>query len=161
MRDIRVIDSNRGVCIFAGDEGFVNNINLENIFAECWIFSGAWWGKGEGFVVCSENITGKISGITFENCRFSEENPSVIAGEAVHNVTLKECVFKKIHGYAHDFYRNKLDLSPNLGTLESVVFEPGNKLYVCNTNKGEIVLKNTAVNDWSETMRQQPRYYCR
>lgn len=145
VRDIRVIESNRAVCIFAGDGGFVDNVKLENIFAESRIFSGNWWGKGEGFVLCSENTTGKISGVTFKNCSFAEENPSVIAGSGVYNVSLDGCKFKKISGNAHGFYRNKLDLAPNIGSLESVAFKANEKLYILNTNKEEVILNGTDI----------------
>ena len=145
VRDLRVAVSNRAVCIFAGNDGFVDNIKLENIIAESRIFSGNWWGKGEGFVVCSENTNGRISGITFKNCSFAEENPSVIAGKGICNVKLEKCRFKKISGNAHDFYRNKLDLAPNIGSLKSAAFKPDDKLYMLNINKEEVILSGTDI----------------
>ena len=96
-------------------------------------------------MLCSENTNGKISGVAFKNCSFAEENPSVIAGSGVYNVSLDGCRFKKIGGNAHVFYSNKLDLAPNIGSLESVAFKPDDKLYILNTNKEEVILNGTDI----------------
>lgn len=50
VRNIKVSASNRAVCVFAGNGGFVENICVDGIDSMSRIYSGNWWGKGEGFV---------------------------------------------------------------------------------------------------------------
>lgn len=145
VRDVRVIHSNRAVCIFAGDDGFVDDVVVDGMTAETSVYSGCWWGKGEGFVLCSENADGSISNISFKRCRFDEENPSVIAGEKISGITLDNCVFKKHVGNAHEFYKNKLDLAPNVSTLQTADFKLHEKLYMKNTSMSEIRLVDTEI----------------
>jgi polygalacturonase len=80
VKDIKILPSNRGISIFSGDDGIVENVKVENVQCETRIHAGGWWGKGEGFIVCAANAGGKIKDVTIENCHFIEENPSIVAG---------------------------------------------------------------------------------
>ena len=63
VHDIKILPSNRGISIFSGDDGLVENVHIYNIESETRIHAGGWWGKGEGFVICSSNTTGKIKDV--------------------------------------------------------------------------------------------------
>ncbi len=58
----------------------MQSVTVENLVAETQIYAGFWWGKGEGFVLCTENSTGRIEKVTMRNCHFKEENPSIVSG---------------------------------------------------------------------------------
>ena len=127
VHDIKILPSNRGISIFSGDDGIVDNVHIYNIDCETRIHAGGWWGKGEGFVICSSNSTGKITNVTLENCKFIEENPSLISG--AENVTLKSVDFEYKAGSTHEYYYNKMDLQPNHPQLLKAPFKKGDTLY--------------------------------
>lgn len=130
VRNIKILPSNRGISIFTGDDGLVENISFENVTSKTHIHAGYWWGKGEGFVVCAKNATGKISNITFKNCRFTEENPSLVIGDGnVTGVLVDGCSFTYEKGHTHPYYYGKIDIQPNVPTLEPAPFKTGDTLY--------------------------------
>ena len=133
VHDIKILPSNRGISIFSGDDGLVENVHIYNIESETRIYAGGWWGKGEGFVICSSNTTGKIKDVLIENCKFIEENPSLISG--AENITLKNCTLEYKKGNTHPYYYGKMDLQPNHPSLLDAPFEIGDTLYVeeCNS----------------------------
>jgi hypothetical protein len=57
-----IVDSNRGVAIFAGEDGFVEDVQLHGLLLSTRIHAGQWWGKGEPMVVCAHD-GGRIAGI--------------------------------------------------------------------------------------------------
>jgi polygalacturonase len=131
IRDIEILTSNRGVSIFTGDDGVVENISIENVRCKTQIHAGWWWGKGEGFVVCAKNTTGKIKDISFKDCTFIEENPSLIVGDGsnLENVKIDNCTFKYEKGDTHPYYYGKLDLQPNIKDLTEAPFKTGDLIY--------------------------------
>ena len=132
VRNVKVIDSNRALIAFAKDGGRVEDITVENLVSETRIFAGYWWGKGEGFVLCTAGSDGVIDGITLKDCSFTEENPSIIAGEdaRISRVTLENCHFAYRAVDTHPYYYGKLDLQPNIPQLEPAPFHVGDMLYV-------------------------------
>lgn len=135
VKDIKILPSNRGISIFSGDDGIVENVKISNIDCETRIHAGGWWGKGEGFVICSSNTTGQIKNVTIENCHFIEENPSLIS--KAENIELKNCSFEYKKGSTHPYFYNKMDLQPNHPKLLEAPFKVGDTLYVeeCDTLK--------------------------
>ena len=132
VHDIKILPSNRGISIFSGDGGTVENVTLKNIDCNTFIHAGGWWGKGEGFVICAKDKKGTIKNVTMENCSFTEENPSLIAGTDgnVCCVNLVSCSLSKREGSTHPYFRNKLDLQPNVPKLQPFNFEEGQTIYV-------------------------------
>ena len=132
VKDIKILPSNRGISIFSGDDGIVENVKISNVQCETRIHAGGWWGKGEGFIVCAANAGGKIKDVTIENCHFIEENPSIIAGTDgnVENVKLVNCTFEYKEGSTHPYFKNKMDLQPNFQQLQPAPFKVGDTLYV-------------------------------
>ena len=132
VHDIKILPSNRGISIFAGDDGVVENVKISNIECETRIHAGGWWGKGEGFIICGANKNGKIKNITLENCHFIEENPSVIAGKDnnVCCVNMKNCTFEYKKGSTHPYFVGKMDLQPNIERIFESPCKIGDTLYV-------------------------------
>ena len=132
VKNIKVLPSSRAVIVFARDGGRVENILIEDLVAETRIHAGAWWGKGEGFVICACQSSGEISDITFRNCNFVQENPSIIAGENynISNITLSNCTHTYKKGSTHPYYIGKLDLQPNIMELMEAPFKSEDSLYI-------------------------------
>lgn len=132
IKNIEILPSNRAISIFTGDDGIVENIEIENVRAKTQIHAGWWWGKGEGFVICAKNTNGQIKNISIKNCDFTEENPSLIIGdgENLSGVTIENCNFKYEKGDTHPYYYGKIDIQPNVQTLEKAPFNTGDLIYV-------------------------------
>ncbi|MBO5287616.1 MAG: glycoside hydrolase [Clostridia bacterium] len=132
VRDIKILPSNRGISIFSGDGGLVENVKISNITCETRIHAGGWWGKGEGFVICSANKDGEIKNVEIENCTFIEENPSILAGKNgnLNGVKLTNCTFEYKKGSTHPYFEGKLDLQPNIEHITEAPFKAGDTLYV-------------------------------
>jgi hypothetical protein len=83
------------------------------------------------FVVCAKNTTGKIKDISFKDCTFIEENPSLIVGDGsnLENVKIDNCTFKYEKGDTHPYYYGKLDLQPNIKDLTEAPFKTGDLIY--------------------------------
>ena len=131
VKDIKILPSNRGISIFSGQDGTVENVSISNVQCETRIHAGGWWGKGEGFVICAKDTNGEIKNVTIENCSFIEENPSLIAGTNgnVQGVTLKNCTFEYKKGSTHPYFEGKLDLQPNVPQLQEAPFKAGDTLW--------------------------------
>ncbi|MBO5313499.1 MAG: glycoside hydrolase [Clostridia bacterium] len=132
VKDIKILPSNRGISIFSGEGGIVENVQISNIECETRIHAGGWWGKGEGFVICAKDTSGVIKNVTIENCSFIEENPSLIAGTDgnVNGITMKGCTFEYKKGSTHPYFMGKMDLQPNVPQLTPAPFKTGDTLYV-------------------------------
>ena len=132
IKNVEILPSNRGISIFTGDDGIVENIHIENVVSKTNIHAGWWWGKGEGFVICASNTTGQIKNISLKNCSFTEENPSLIVGEGANldGVTIENCHFEYKKGDTHPYYYGKMDLQPNHPQLLDAPFNVGDTLYV-------------------------------
>ncbi len=144
IRDIKILPSNRGVAIFAENGGCVENVIIENIDAETKTYAGAWWGKGEGIVLCTENSDGIIKDVTFKNCSFVESAASVICGgrESIHNVQLQSCTFVNRPNETHLYYKHKLDLQPNVAELQDAPYALGETLYIKDGCCKNLILKD-------------------
>ena len=144
IKNIEILPSNRAISIFTGDDGVVENIKIENVRAKTQIHAGWWWGKGEGFVICGAEKKAIIKNVVLENCRFVEENPSIIAGTNgnVSDISLNGVTFEYKEGSTHPYFKNKLDLQPNIEKLQPAPFKTGDTLYV---NGCKNVLHNGAL----------------
>ncbi len=134
IRNVTVLPSNRGIALFAGDDGEVTQVHIENLRATTKIFSGEWWGNGEGFVICTKHTSGRIADVTLQDCSFCEEQPALILGEdaaSIQNLQLQNCHFERHGGNAHPYYTGKIDIAPHAELYESPA-SPEDTLYVEN-----------------------------
>lgn len=145
VKNIKIIRSNRAIAIFTGNDGSVENAHFESIEADTKIYGGWWWGKGEPIVICAKDVNGAISNISFKDCKFVHENPALIVGENdnIKGVSLEGCSFIPQRGYCHEYFKNKMDLQPNVPDLiPNAPFEFGDSMYIENaevTVDGETV----------------------
>ena len=80
-------DCSRGFAIQAGDDGWVEDVVINNVIMETRMFAGAWWGKGEPLVISAANSdSAHIRGISISHVRARAENSILIVGQN-HNVS--------------------------------------------------------------------------
>ena len=143
VSNVKVYRSNRAAIVFAENGGAIDGIRFENIESETTIHAGNWWGKGEGFVICADNSDGSIKNISFKNCHFLQEQPSIIAGknENIENIILDNCEFEYQKGNTHPYYIEKLDLQPNIPEITEAPFKIRDKLYIKQNGSKNVIIK--------------------
>ena len=93
LSDLILSDGNRGVGIFAGNNGWIENIRVHDVILHTRVFAGFWWGKGEPLaVVAVEEGNGRIDGVHMSRVSGTCEGGIVLAGRegSVRNVTLTD-----------------------------------------------------------------------
>ncbi len=117
ISNIVIENTNRGIAIFAGDDGCVENVKISNIIMETQLYHGGWWGKGEPIVICTYNSTGSAKKITFDGVFAKSENSVIVAGNNMSDIKFRDCSFDiDFDKYTADSY----ELSPN-GLAERTV----------------------------------------
>jgi hypothetical protein len=99
--NITIVNSNRGIGIFARDEGSIENMIFSNIVIDTRLHTGDWWGNGEPIHLSAVRLTkdvtlGRIRNVKFQNIIARGEagivvygtDESVIEGVSFENVTL-------------------------------------------------------------------------
>jgi hypothetical protein len=79
LSNLVITDSQRGIGVFAGKGGIVENVQATNLTIDTRIVAGHWWGKGEPMVV-SAHDGGKIRNVRFSGVRARSENGIVVCG---------------------------------------------------------------------------------
>lgn len=115
VNNVVIKDSNRGFCIFSGDNGYVEDVVISNAVVETKIFAGGWWGKGEAMVICAADSTGRIENVTVNGLTATTENPIVVCGTDgnVKGITIENARVRVREGKTNEFFRHKIDLQPN------------------------------------------------
>lgn len=133
VTNVTIDNTNRGIAVFAGNDGYVKNVAFSNITVNTRLYNGDWWGKGEPIVLCTYNSNGSIDNVSFDNVKATSENSVVIAGENISNVRFKNCFFDiDTEKYAPDAF----ELSPN-------GFAPrnGKRSAIVNLSNTELLIK--------------------
>lgn len=90
VEDLVMVDSNRGLALFAGDGGRVEQVTCRRIRMQTRIIAGAWWGKGEAAVICAYG-SGHIGAVTLEAVEAVSEAGFLVYGAGVRGLTLSDC----------------------------------------------------------------------
>jgi polygalacturonase len=114
LHHLIIHDSNRGIAVFAGKGGWIEDLALIDLQLATRIYAGPWWGKGEPLVICASD-GGRINGVFAGNITARAENSIVISGG--ENITLKDWNITLSYGAARPLYGTHLDLSPHPGRL--------------------------------------------
>lgn len=110
IHHVIVHDSNRGLALFAGKDGWIKDIAVTDLQLATRIYAGPWWGKGEPLMVCAAD-GGKIDGVSVRNITAQAENSVVIVGG--EKITLQNWDVTLRYGTARPLYGATLDLSPH------------------------------------------------
>jgi polygalacturonase len=108
-------DCSRGFAIQAGDHGWVENVEISNVVMETRMFAGAWWGKGEPFVISAAGSdSAHIRGISISHVRARAENSILIVGQKrnVSAITLDDIDLTFWSSANSPLYGAALDLAP-------------------------------------------------
>lgn len=106
---LTINNTNRGIAVFAAQNGSVENISISNVTANTKLFDDGWWGKGEPIVICTYNSNGIIKNVSISNFIAESENSVIIAGNNIKNVNFEKCKFNVNNKYNEEFF----ELCPN------------------------------------------------
>lgn len=115
ISNIVIKDSNRGIGIFAGDNGWVEDVVISGLVMETRLVGGAWWGNGEPLMIsAAEGTNGRIRGVTVSDVRAKSENGIVIVGEKknVRDVEIRDWHLTLGYGPNRALFKPLLDLAP-------------------------------------------------
>ena len=114
ISNLTIHNTNRGFTIFAGDDGWVENVSIQNIIMHTRIYAGDWWGKGEPLVICAAQSRGRIENIRVRGITAHSENGAVIVGDArnVREIVLEDWSIALSHGENHKLFGGVIDLQP-------------------------------------------------
>lgn len=111
VSNIVMKDSNRGIAVFSGKDGYVENVSFENIIMQTQKYAGGWWGKGEPLVVVAfEN--GRINDVSVSKIKASTENSIVISGKHISNIKLQDWDMSIAQGNNISHFKPLYELSP-------------------------------------------------
>ncbi|MEJ5169483.1 MAG: glycosyl hydrolase family 28 protein [Fimbriimonadales bacterium] len=88
-----VTEANRGICMFAGDGGFVEDVQLHCLNVSTRIQAGQWWGKGEPLVLCTHgNDGGRIERIAVQSVLSRSDNSVLLKnlGGTIRDVLIRD-----------------------------------------------------------------------
>jgi polygalacturonase len=115
VSNLVIRDSQRGIFLNAGDDGYVENVTISNVTLDTHLFAGAWWGKGEPLVICAaDSKSAHIRGVTISHVRGSAENSVVIVGDHrnVSDVTLEDWTIAYRYSLNSPLYGQEIDIAP-------------------------------------------------
>lgn len=141
--NIVIHGSNRGIGLFARDEGSIENIHFSNIVIESKLHNGQWWGNGEPIHISAINQNenrplGQIKNIHFNHITATGEQGIVIYGaneSRIQNVTLDNIDLTILDGKESATYGGNFDLRPTL-TLDKRLFEHDIPALYCQKTDG-------------------------
>ena len=112
LSNLVISDSNRGVGIFAGDGGRVENVQASNLVIHTRIFAGSWWGSGEPLVIATAGSAGRIENVKITLVTAFSESGIVLAGGGVKSILLRDWDLQLSHGENRPLLGNWVDLQP-------------------------------------------------
>lgn len=115
ISNLTITDSNRGIAIFANDEGYVENVVISNLIIQTRMHCGAWWGKGEPFVICAANSEGRIHDVRIKNV-IAHSNFGIIVGgknKNVKNISISDMTLYISKSYNHEIMGGYIDFRMN------------------------------------------------
>jgi polygalacturonase len=115
LSNLVIRDSGRGFAIQAGDGGWVENVEISNVVIETRMFAGAWWGKGEPFVIsAAHSATGHIRGVSISHVRANSENSILVVGQGrnVSDISLSDMSLEFGTSPNDPLYGRMFDLAP-------------------------------------------------
>ncbi len=111
LSNITIHDSNRGIAIFAGTKGRIENVSITNIQVSTRLYAGPWWGKGEPLVICAVEPDSEITGVTVSNVKTDSENSIIALG--CKDLKINDLSMTLGYGNARPLYGARLDLAPH------------------------------------------------
>jgi polygalacturonase len=120
FNNIIIYNSNRGIGLFTGIEGGIENCTFSDITIETRLHSGDWWGKAEpihisAYPTSASNNVGKIKNIRFRNIKAVGENGILLYGfekGIISDITFDGLDLLIKNGPLQKTYGGNIDLRP-------------------------------------------------
>jgi len=120
FNNIVIYNSNRGIGLFTGIEGWIENVSFSDIIIETRLHTGDWWGKSEPIHIQSIPTTkgrksGIIKDIRFHNIKANSENGIILYAyekENISNITFDGLELFIKNGPLQKTYGGNIDLRP-------------------------------------------------
>lgn len=118
--NIVIYNSNRGIGLFTGIEGGIENVSFSDIIIDTRLHTGDWWGKAEPIHIQSVPTTkgrksGIIKDIRFRNIKANSENGIILYAYekgSISNVTFDGLELFIKNGPLQKSYGGNIDLRP-------------------------------------------------
>ncbi len=115
LSNLVIRDSQRGVGVFAGEGGAIENVLAHNLVIETRIVAGYWWGNGEPLAVFTTSPGARIRGVRLSSVHARSENGVLIFGHGsgdVSGVELANWQLELAYGKNRPLLGNVIDLQP-------------------------------------------------
>jgi polygalacturonase len=139
-------DCNRGFAIQASDGGWVEDVSISNVAIDTRMYAGAWWGKGEPFVISAAGTaSGHIRGVHLSHLHGRSENSAVIVGQArnVTDIVLDDVDLAFRYSPNSPLYGRELDVAP--APLRPSILAPNRIPWLVASDVGRLELRNIHV----------------
>jgi len=128
FHNLVIYSSNRGLGVFARDQGSISNILFSDILIDTRFHTGHWWGKGEPIHVSAipypgRKPTGQITGVRFSNIQAKAETGIVVIGSAespVRDLWFDRIGLRIVDGPLSRAYGGNFDLRPTAKRDDSI-----------------------------------------
>jgi len=163
FNNITIYNSNRGIGVFTGIEGGVENCSFSDITIETRLHTGDWWGKAEPIHIQAVPTSkgrkaGKINNIRFKNIRATGESGIVIYGTEkgiISNVSFDGLDLMLKNGPLEKKYGGNFDLRPTADNALSLFSHDIPGIFIKNADS--ITIINSRLR-YDETMESFFRY---
>lgn len=107
-------EGNRGIGIFAGDGGLVENVQADHLTLNTQLYAGFWWGKGEPLILSAADSSGIIRNVRVSQVQAQSEGSIVIAGKEgnVTGIVLEDWDLTLVPSEKRRHLGNWIDLQP-------------------------------------------------
>ncbi|MEO8616579.1 MAG: glycosyl hydrolase family 28 protein [Luteolibacter sp.] len=124
ISNIVIHNSNRGFAIQVAGGGWVENVRIHDVILETNIKAGAWWGKGEPFLISAVGVPnhpsaagsqpGRIRNIQISHVSARADNSVVIVGQNrnVSDITIDDLDLTLRQSPNRSLYGGFLDIAP-------------------------------------------------
>ncbi len=114
LGNLVIRDSQRGIGIFAGDGGAVENVLAQNLVIETRIVAGYWWGNGEPLALVTTGAQGSIRRVRVSAVHARSENGILIHGHGgnIADVDLVDWRLELAYGKNRPLLGKVIDLQP-------------------------------------------------
>ncbi|MCX7798867.1 MAG: glycosyl hydrolase family 28 protein [Fimbriimonadales bacterium] len=113
VSDCIIADSNRGLAVFAGRDGFVEDVQIHGVSLSTHLMAGQWWGKGEPMVVCAHD-GGCVAGLDVRAVASRADNSVLLCGKGglVEQVAIVGWTARRFESKNSRRFGDRWDLEP-------------------------------------------------
>lgn len=150
FNNISIHGSNRGIGIFAHQDGSVEDIHFSNISIQTRLHTGDWWGNAEPVHISViegapvENRLGTVRNVSFTNITAKGENGLILYGDingSIDDIRFSNVQLHLSNGRLQDEYGGNFDLRPAVEAGKNIFSHDIPAIYLRNAS-------NISLNDF-------------